>query len=258
MEKSSAEKTAAYLTHELRSPLTSIICALEMMRSGSGSPTESATLLDLALRNAERLRGLINDILDLSKLQNGQLQISPVPADAVAVAHDAVESMLPWAKRREVALTLKASIGCSRVLIDPRRTAQVIINLLSNAIKFTPAGGSVEVSLEPGKRERAGTVVVCVRDTGPGIAPEDMERIFRYFVQAGPEDKRAEGSGLGLPLARAMVELQGGEMWATSELGRGASFYFTLPVCVGLEDDGQNTEKVSETTFGEHLSRMRR
>ncbi|MCX5789067.1 MAG: HAMP domain-containing sensor histidine kinase [Elusimicrobia bacterium] len=257
MDKSSAQKTAAYLTHELRSPLTSIICALELMRGSGITPDESAKLLDLALRNAESLRSLINDILDLSKLQNGQMELSKAPADPLAVAREAVESLLPWAQRRGVALVLKGSLSCPKTLIDARRTCQILVNLLSNAIKFTPTGGSVEVAVETGRRERAGTVVVCVKDSGPGIAPEDQSRIFRYFVQAGPENQRAEGSGLGLPLARAMAELQGGEMWVESAPGRGASFYFTLPVCVGTQETDEKSKRIVETAFGAVVGRMR-
>ena len=257
MEKSSTEKAAAYLTHELRAPLTSIICSLELMRAGDVTPAESSKLLDLALRNAENLRGLINDILDLSKLQNGQMELSKAPADPLTIAQQAVESLLPWAKRRGVALALKGPLNCPKTLVDARRTCQILVNLLSNAIKFTPAGQTVEVTVETGRRERAGTVILCVKDTGPGIAQEDQGRIFRYFVQAGPDNQRAEGSGLGLPLARAMAELQGGEMWVESVPGRGASFSFTLPVCVGALERDEKSARIAEAPFGVVVDRMR-
>ncbi|MBI4346196.1 MAG: HAMP domain-containing histidine kinase [Elusimicrobia bacterium] len=238
MEKSAEEKKTAYLTHELRTPLTSIICALELLRDGGLAAPEGAKLIELALGNADRLKTLINEILDLSKIQNGTLRLSPVACDPAELARASVESLLPWARRKGIHLSLKASVSCGKVYADPRRTSQVLLNLVSNAIKFTPDGGTVEVSLEPGRRDRAGNTLVCVKDSGPGIAPQDLARLFRYFVQAGPEDRRAEGSGLGLALSRSLVELQGGEMWAESALGKGASFFFSLPVHV----EAQNSE----------------
>ncbi|HNW43677.1 MAG TPA: ATP-binding protein, partial [Elusimicrobiales bacterium] len=112
------------------------------------------------------------------------------------------------------------------------RTAQSLTNLISNALKFTPQGGSIEITAEEGAAKHSGFVVVSVKDTGCGIAPEDILKVFGYFVQVGPQGNRPEGSGLGLSLARSMVELQGGTMWVTSRPGEGSTFSFTLPLFV--------------------------
>ena len=242
MDTSLEQKKAAYLTHELRAPLTSIICALEVMKERAEaavkeqSNEEDKAMLSVALRNAERLNRLIDDILDLCKIQNGIMKLVAVPCDCVAVAMETVEDMMPWAKHKGLKLTLKAEEACPAVFIDPRRTGQILTNLISNAIKFTPSGGSIEVAIEAGRREHAGFVIVSVRDTGIGISPQDKAQIFRYFVQAGPPESRKDGSGLGLALARSMTQIQGGEMWAESRLGAGSTFFFTLPIQINASD----------------------
>ncbi|MEE8424578.1 MAG: ATP-binding protein [Elusimicrobiota bacterium] len=134
--------------------------------------------------------------------------------------------------RKSVRLSLRVKRGCPRITGDPKRIIQVLTNLLSNALKFTPAGGEIEVGAAPGERDDAGCVVFSVRDTGCGISPEDLRRVFRYFVQVGSPEQKAEGTGLGLPLARSLVEIQGGRMWAESEPGKGSMFYFTIPAAL--------------------------
>jgi len=134
--------------------------------------------------------------------------------------------------RANLTIKVTAPDTCPSVFVDQRRTAQSLINLISNAIKFTPAGGSLEVSVEPGVKEHEGFVLISVKDTGCGIAPADIGKVFGYFVQVGPADKQAEGTGLGLSLARSMVEIQGGTMWVTSKVGEGSKFSFTVPVHV--------------------------
>lgn len=237
MENSLEAKTAAYLTHELRAPLTAVRCVLELLAAKYDGrlDEEDRGILGIALRNSGRLNLLIDDILDLAKVQSGRMRVVPVSCDPAALAREAVEDMSPWARKKGVELKLRLPEACPPVLAEARRALQTLINLLSNAIKFTPAGGEVELSLEPGRRDQAGYGVFSVRDTGCGIAPEDLGKVFRYFVQAGPPERRGEGTGLGLPLARAMVELQGGTMWVESELGKGTAFYFTLPVYLPVE-----------------------
>lgn len=227
-------KTAAYLTHELRAPLTAIRCALELLREG-GNPESDAEVLDIAIRNAERLGGLIDDVLETSALQTGRLALSARPLDAGDAARDAVTALIPWADRRGVRLAVvrEAELRCAAA--DPKRLTQVLTNLISNALKFTPKGGRVEVSVRRGRRERAGSLVLCVRDTGPGIALEEQAQLFRYFTQGAAGKAAGGGTGLGLAIARAMVELMGGTMWLESEPGKGAAFYFTLPVHIAIE-----------------------
>ena len=227
------DKTAAYLTHELRAPLTAVRCALELMRDG-GDPATDAEVLEIALRNVERLAGLIDDILETSQLQTGRLPLSARPLDSGDAARDAVTALLPWADRKGVRLAVVRESDLPAIAADPKRLTQVMTNLISNALKFTPAGGRVEVSVRRGRRDRAGSVVFCVRDTGPGISKEEQGRLFRYFSQGEAGKAAGGGTGLGLAIARAMVELMGGSMWLESEPGRGAGFYFTLPVHIAL------------------------
>lgn len=230
-------KTAAYLTHELRAPLTAIRCALELLREG-GDPGTDAEVLTIALRNAERLGSLIDDILETSALQTGRLPLMARPLDAGEAARDAVTALLPWADRRGVQLAVAREADLRAAAADPKRLTQVLTNLISNALKFTPAGGRVEVSVRRGRRERAGCLVLCVRDTGPGIALEEQALLFRYFTQGAAGKAAGSGTGLGLAISRAMVELMGGTLWLESEPGKGAAFYFTLPVHIALASDG--------------------
>jgi signal transduction histidine kinase len=231
------DKTAAYLTHELRAPLTAIRCALELMREG-GDPANAAEVLDIALRNAERLGGLIDDILETSKLQTGKVSVAARPLSAGDAARDAVTALLPWADRKGLALAVVREPDLPPASADPKRLTQVLTNLLSNALKFTPAGGRVEVSVRRGRRERAGQVLFCVRDSGPGIALDEQAKLFRYFAQGEAGRTSGSGTGLGLAIARAMVELMGGTLWLESEPGRGAAFYFTLPVHIAVRTGG--------------------
>lgn len=224
-------KTAAYLTHELRAPLTSIRCALGLISDEAGAfPEGMRKNLDIAIRNAERLGVLIDDILDMSKIQAGRMHVLQMPCDPAALAREAADGLQPWAQKKGLRLTVECEGGLSQISADARRTVQVLMNLISNSIKFTPEGGSIAVRVEAGRRDDAGFAVFSVTDTGRGIAPQDLGKIFRYFTQAGENLKRNEGTGLGLALSRAMVELQGGTMDVVSEPGKGSTFRFTLPV----------------------------
>lgn len=235
------DKTAAYLTHELKAPLTAIRCALELMREG-GDTSNAAEILDIALRNAERLGGLIDDILETSKLQTGKVSVAARALSAGDEARGAVTALLPWADRKGLRLAVVREPDLPPVSADPKRLTQVLTNLLSNALKFTPQGGRVEVSVRRGRRERAGSVLFCVRDSGPGISSEEQTKLFRYFAQGEAGRSSGSGTGLGLAIARAMVELMGGELWLESELGRGAAFYFTLPVHIAVRTGGFSAE----------------
>ena len=238
MEGDLQQKTAAYLTHELRAPLAAIQCALDILNESLGPdmPEYKRAMLFIAMMNARRLQDLINDILDLSRIQTGRMSLFPVPCQPAKIVKDAVESLLPSARKKGVRLTASVSEGCPEICADFRRSAQVLVNLVSNAVKFTPAGGSVEVRAEAGQRNDAGYVSFSVRDTGCGIAAEDLKKIFRYFTQAGDKRKDGEGTGLGLALARSLVELQGGAMDVESEPGKGAVFRFILPVHIPLKE----------------------
>ncbi|HVE11878.1 MAG TPA: HAMP domain-containing sensor histidine kinase, partial [Elusimicrobiota bacterium] len=223
-----------YMTHELRAPLTAVRTALGLlhMQLATTLDAEQRQVIAIATKNADRLNRLIDDIMDFSKLQAGKLRLSPEPVDPTALVNEAIESLRAWAVSKGVRVVNATEEPPARVWADPGRALQVLVNLLSNAIKFTPPGGKIEVSAVPGRHEHLGTIVFKVKDSGPGIPHGDLERVFAAFEQAAVEGKSAAGgtgTGLGLTLAKAMVELQGGRIWAESWKGLGASFLFTLP-----------------------------
>ena len=231
--ESKDQRLASYMTHELRAPLTSIRSALGMLEEllKSRLQPDERQILSLALKNSDRLAFLINDILDFSKVQAGKMSLALAPADPHALIQETVDSLQAWAISKGVRLgRVKADGPLPRVNGDAQRILQVLTNLLSNAIKFTPAGGRVEASARMGRSEHAGTIVFSVRDSGCGIAAQDLERIFNCFEQSSLGVKVSGGTGLGLTLAKAMVELHGGRIWAESWRGLGSTFHFTIPI----------------------------
>ncbi|MBI5243729.1 MAG: HAMP domain-containing histidine kinase [Elusimicrobia bacterium] len=238
MEEDLEQKTTAYLTHELRAPLTAIRCALDLIQEADERLTpESREYLVVAQRNAERLKRLIDDILDLSKLQAGRMSLFPLPCDPGGMLREAVESLRPWALKKGISLSAECGEGCPVAEADPRRIVQILTNLISNAIKFTPEGGKIAVRAESGRRDDAGYAVFSVRDTGCGIPEAEVAGLFRFFSQAGSAKMRAEGTGLGLALSRALVEMHGGDIRVQSRPGEGSLFSFTIPAHIPLKEN---------------------
>ncbi len=224
---------AAYLTHELRAPVTSIRLGLEILSEQMGGRLQASEkqILSLAIRNTMRLEGLVNDIMDYSKIAAGKLAIAKEPCDARTLVDDAADALRATATAKGVRIIKDCSPLLPRCLAEDRRVVQVLMNLLSNAIKFTPARGLVTITVCQGTYKHAGTLLFKVKDTGCGIASEDLENIFGLFEQAGgPQQRQGQGTGLGLTLARAMVELHGGRIWAESWQGSGSTFCFTIPI----------------------------
>src|SRR5213080_4817173 len=222
----------ANVSHELRTPLNSVIGFSEMLMTGE---VEGASLsgtqrdyLETISRNGRHLLQLINELLDLSKIAAGRmdLRLEPVPLDALL--REAADSVHAQLEARRHRLALEPAPDAVTVTADRGRVLQILLNLLSNAIKFTPEGGQVTLAarLEGGGRQ----VRVAVSDTGIGIAPEDQAKLFQEFVQldAAPS-RRYEGTGLGLALSKRLVELHGGAIGVESALGKGSTFWFTLP-----------------------------
>jgi signal transduction histidine kinase len=217
----------ANMSHELRTPLNAIIGFSQVLREGMvGEVNEKqAEYLEDILSSGNHLLSLINDVLDLSKVEAGQVELEVAPFSLQEALERGVAMVRERATRDGVEVTLAANPEVDLVAGDERRIRQVIFNLLSNAVKFTPAGGSVDVWAT----QVNGGVSVSVADTGPGIAVEDLKRIFEEFQQTEAGLQQREGTGLGLALSKRLVELHGGRIWVDSKLGRGSTFVFTLP-----------------------------
>ena len=217
----------ANMSHELRTPLNAIIGFSQVLREGISGEinAKQAEYLDDIVTSANHLLALINDVLDLSKVEAGQVELQVAPFSLRDALERGVSMVREQATTDGVQVALHANGGLDVVTGDERRIRQVIFNLLSNAVKFTPAGGLVDVSAT----QRNGEVTVSVADTGPGIAAEDLGRIFEEFQQTEAGARQREGTGLGLALSKRFVEMHGGRIWCDSELGKGSTFRFTLP-----------------------------
>ena len=217
----------ANMSHELRTPLNAISGFSQVLREGMfGELNEKQEeYLDDILSSGHHLLSLINDVLDLSKVEAGQVELEFAPFSLRDALERGVVMVRERATNGDVQVALAAHPEVDVVEGDERRIRQVIFNLLSNAVKFTPAGGTVEVSAA----QADGEVRVSVADTGPGIALEDHGRIFEEFKQTEAGVEQREGTGLGLALSKRLVELHGGRIWVDSELGKGSTFVFTLP-----------------------------
>jgi signal transduction histidine kinase len=217
----------ANMSHELRTPLNAVLGFSQVLRErmfGELNEKQAEYVEDI-LSSGNHLLSLINDVLDLSKVEAGQVELGVAPFSLREALEHGVVMVRERAMKEDVRVALAADAEVDVVVGDERRISQVIFNLLSNAVKFTPAGGTVDVRAT----QANGKVMVSVADTGPGIAPADYERIFEEFQQTDAGLGHGEGTGLGLALSKRLVELHGGRIWVDAELGRGSTFVFTLP-----------------------------
>ena len=218
------------VSHELRTPLTAIKGAVDLLlREVPGSLTENqAHYLSRVRSNTQHLAGLINDVLDLSKIEEGKIQLDAGRVSLGGLLQEVMETVKPMAAEKPVLLEVDVPEPSALVWADRDKITQVLMNLIGNAIKFTPSDGRIGVSTA---NDRRGWVRVSIRDAGPGIPASEQEKIFEKFYQVtqdgGPKPK---GTGLGLAISKALVELHGGRIWVESEQGRGSTFSFTLPV----------------------------
>lgn len=216
----------ASVSHELRTPLHTIIGFAELLGEETDGPLneKQRRFLHHIHRDSEHLLGLINDVLDLSRIEAGGLHLRTEPLPLQTIVLETVSAIRPYATSRSVALREGEHLDL-RVLADPMRVRQILSNLVNNGVKFTAEGG--EVCVDPAREGEM--VTVTVTDTGIGIPPEESTRIFDKFYQVGftPVGVR-EGTGLGLAICRQLVEMQGGKIWVESEPGRGSRFHFTL------------------------------
>jgi signal transduction histidine kinase len=225
------------VSHQLRNPLTSIRMSVHLLLEGSLGPLNSrqAELLIAAREECERLTAIVEELLDLNRMESGKslLDIEPVSPDAMV--REAVEPFLTDAKDKGITLTMTMPDGLPNVLGDSKRLQHVLSNLLSNALRFTNPGGSVSVGAEA----EPGLVKVAVTDSGRGIEAEHLGRLFEPFYRVPGQD-RPTGVGLGLAIVKEIVKAHGGSVGVNSEPGKGSTFWFTLPQDAGPESPGVN------------------
>jgi signal transduction histidine kinase len=236
----------ATVSHELRTPLTSILGYTEMLESGAAGALSDgqAEFLKTIRGKADQLLGLISSLLDLGRLEAKSLELHNEEVDARALLSDVGSTIVPTANRRNVALDIKVAEGTPKLWGDPVRLRQILLNLADNALKFSHEGGEVVLGAESGELEAAGpsglgaalfmasrpAVVLTVRDTGVGISEENLPRIFDAFYQIDAGTTRAHGgAGLGLSIAKQLVDGHEGKIEVTSNLGEGTIFTVTLP-----------------------------
>ena len=214
----------AVVAHDLRNPLNTVTMAISLMLENT--PVENVQerrQVEIVRRAADRMNRMIQDLLDVKRMESGRLGIDAQPESPASLVNDTIEMLRPIATGSTVALESDVSEDLLPVLADSARIQQVLSNLVGNAVKFTPRDGRVVVCAEP----IDGGVRFGVKDTGPGIPPDQLPHIFGQFWQAMPSDRR--GIGLGLAIAKGIVEAHGGMIWVESQVGSGSNFYFTLP-----------------------------
>jgi len=241
----------ANMSHELRTPLTLILSPLEELQRANTWPDQARQQLALMSRNGRRLLHLINNLLDLQKIEAGRLQLNRTAADLSRMILELSERFEPLAKRKRIEFSVLGAKEARVVYCDADRVDLMLQNLLSNAFKLTPDGGRIEIEVKsPDGGDRVG---VEVRDTGIGIPKEHLDRIFDRFAQAdGSVTRRYGGTGIGLALVREMADLHGGTASAESELGKGSCFRVTLP-----RGEGTLTAQPAEAAFREGISQQR-
>jgi len=215
------------VSHELRTPLTSIKASTILMLSqplDEISDTEAKLLRNID-RNTDRLNGLVSDLLDVTKLQNGRIKLTLQPLNLAEVIQDVVASMRPLTDRRGQQLQVQLLTELSPLLADRRRLEQILTNLISNANRYTQQGGEIRVIVSYNQD----SITVAISDNGPGIDSAEHELIFERFYRSTSSQASKTGTGLGLTIARSLVELHGGKIWVDSAPGKGSSFFFTLP-----------------------------
>jgi signal transduction histidine kinase/HAMP domain-containing protein len=222
------EETIAVASHDLRSPLSAINMRVALLERNMPENPQGWALEQLGAirRSSERMSRLITNLLDVASIQRGRMSMDRDTYTVAELVNEAIEAMFPLAKNKHVALQQRGSEGSTRVLCDRERVQQVFSNLLGNAIKFSQPNTTITTSTELGE----GEVTFTIQDEGPGIRSEDVAHVFEQYWTSSTRGTR--GTGLGLYIARGIVEAHGGRIWVTSALGRGTSFSFTLPLAV--------------------------
>src|SRR5213082_1141566 len=218
------------MSHELRTPLNAILGYTELILDSiyGEMPEKARSVLDRVQRNGRHLLGLINDVLDLSKIEAGQLTLSLSDYSLKNVVQTVFSAVEPLATQKQIALKVEVTPQLPQGHGDEQRLTQVLLNLVGNAIKFTDSG---EVSIKGSSAN--GSFTVAVHDTGPGISEADQAKLFQEFQQADNSMTRKKGgTGLGLAISKRIIEMHGGKIWVESVVGEGSTFSFTMPVKV--------------------------
>jgi signal transduction histidine kinase len=221
----------AIAAHELRTPLTSMIGYLEMLQSGTYGPLTEAQQrrLGIVYDGGQRLLSITQNLLDVTRLESGRLDLVLTPSDLSSLIELVVDEQRPLLLAKGHHLTTDLQPGLPPVLCDATRTAQILGNLLGNAVKYTLEGGRIEIGASLSRE--VGFVQIWVSDTGVGVSAKDQTRLFsRFFRAESAAEAKASGSGLGLYITKSLVELHGGRVWLQSELDQGSTFFVTLPI----------------------------
>ena len=214
------------ISHELRTPLASLKAIAETLQiSALDDPTAARKFLEKMDTEIDSLTLLVNELLELSRIESGQVPLEMVPTSAWEILSNAFERMKILAEKEKIDLTAKKQEGQYSILADPPRLTQVLVNIIHNAIKFSSKGGKIRCSLH----YQEGKAIFRIRDNGIGIPREDLPRIFERFYKSR-RVKKGAGTGLGLSIAKHLVEAHGGEIWVESQLGEGSTFYISLPI----------------------------
>jgi signal transduction histidine kinase len=215
--------------HELRTPITAIQGYSELVLDGGAGPVsdKQARYMTVVQNNVHRLADLVTDLAEVSQIEAGRLKIRPEPLDLRTAAEDTVASLKGVIEEKELKVEIVPVPTAPVVHGDYKRVVQILTNLIGNACRYTPVGGRITVSFQPVD----GIVLTTVRDTGIGVRPDELGRIFERFYRGDdPLVREQHGTGLGLSIAKSLVELHGGRIWVESEVGKGSAFGFTLPV----------------------------
>ncbi|MFC2140248.1 sensor histidine kinase, partial [Candidatus Auribacterota bacterium] len=228
------------VSHELRTPLVAIKQTISLILGGStGELTEhQKKFLSIAINNVERLHRLIEDLLDISKIEAGKIELKPTWIDLNELVKECTVSLNTFFMNKNINLVMNTPKELPKVFADSDRMIQVVTNIVGNALKFTPEKGEIKITIsnfndngtKSTAKEEKNFVKVDIKDSGIGIQEKDRKKIFDRFYKSGnPESVSVKGTGLGLPITKKIIEMHGGNIWVESELGKGSNFIFTLP-----------------------------
>jgi signal transduction histidine kinase len=234
------------INHEMRSPLTAIIGYIYLIRKINTLSPKQAEMLDIIQSNSSQLLGLVNDILDISRLEDGRLNIIPKVMALDEAVDTALNAIKPLADEKHIEITIEVETALPAIYGDQKRVVQILTNLLSNAVKYTPNAGQVSLQMIPCEPE--GKIEVSIEDTGIGIPADQLPSIFNRFSRIEREAiQNIIGTGLGLYITKGLVEAHGGQITVQSEEGTGTCFTFTLPLAATIEGLEEFDPQVEET-----------